>query len=248
MHDVVLIRHGQSRWNLENRFTGWVDVDLSPAGEAEARAAAQLLRDEGMDFDVCYTSVLKRAIRTLWFVLEGLDRCWLPVHRSWRLNERHYGALAGLDKKETAQKHGAEQVHRWRRGFAVRPPELEPGDSANPAEDRRYANLAVEDRPRAESLEDTIRRVLPCWEHEIAPRIRAGERVLVAAHGNSLRALVKHLDRLSEDEIMETNIPTGVPLLYRLDGDLDVLERRYLGDPEQVAAAAAAVAAQAGGG
>jgi len=244
MHKLVLVRHGQSVWNLENRFTGWTDVDLSPAGIQEAHAAGQLLRAGGYEFDIAYTSVLKRAIRTLWIVMDEMDLMWIPVYRSWRLNERHYGALQGLNKAETAARYGEEQVHLWRRSYAVRPPLLEPGDPRLEAADPRYADLAPGEYPLGECLQDTVARVLPYWEGEIAPSVRSGKRVLVVAHGNSLRALVKHLDGLSDEEIAVLNIPTGVPLLYELDEDLRPLGRRYLGDPEAVAAAQAAVAAQ----
>lgn len=239
---LVLIRHGQSTWNLENRFTGWVDVDLTERGAAEARSGAKLLAAEGFDFDVCHTSLLKRAIRTLWIALEELDRMWLPVHRSWRLNERFYGGLTGLNKAETAAKHGEEQVLRWRRGFAVQPPPMDPSDARWPGRDRRYAG--IDPIPATESLKDTIERVLPYWRDAIEPEIRAGRRVLIVAHGNSIRGLVKHLEGLSEEEIVGLNIPTGVPLVYDLDDSLRATGKRYLGDPEAVAAAAAAVAAQ----
>ena len=214
MPDVVFIRHGQSQWNKENRFTGWVDVDLSEQGNAEARHAATILRDAGLRFDVAYTSVLKRAIRTLWHVLDGLDQMWIPVHRAWQLNERFYGGLTGLDKAETAARHGEEQVLRWRRGFAIQPPALTPDDERWPGHDPRYADIPREQLPLTESLKDTIDRVVPFWNQRIVPELAAGRRVIVAAHGNSIRALVKHLDGLDEDAIMQVNIPTGVPLLY----------------------------------
>jgi len=244
MPTLVFVRHGQSQWNKENRFTGWVDVDLSEQGIEEAKQAAVLLREAGFEFDVAYTSVLKRAIRTLWHVLDGLDLMWIPVHRAWQLNERFYGALTGLDKAETAREHGEEQVHKWRRGFAIQPPPLSADDERWPGHDRRYADIPREQLPLTESLADTIARVLPYWNERIVPDLRAGKRVLVAAHGNSIRALVKHLDRLDEETIMETNIPTGVPLVYELDGDLSVRESRYLGDPEAIERAQKAVAAQ----
>jgi 2,3-bisphosphoglycerate-dependent phosphoglycerate mutase len=244
MYRLVLLRHGESAWNQENRFTGWTDVDLSEKGLEEARQAGRLLREEGYDFDLAYTSVLRRAIKTLWLVLEEMDRMWVPVRNTWRLNERHYGALQGLNKAETAARYGEEQVHLWRRSYAVRPPLLEPGDPRLEAADPRYADLAPGEYPLGECLQDTVARVLPYWEGEIAPSVRSGKRVLVVAHGNSLRALVKHLDGLSDEEIAVLNIPTGVPLLYELDEDLRPLGRRYLGDPEAVAAAQAAVAAQ----
>ncbi len=244
-HTLVCLRHGQSRWNLENRFTGWTDVDLTPQGEEEARRAAALLSDGGYDFDVCHTSLLTRAIRTLWITLGAMDRCWLPVSMSWRLNERHYGALQGLNKAETTAEYGSEQVFAWRRGYAVRPPALEPGDERFPGRDRRYANLPQGQLPLSESLADTVARVMPLWEGELAPAIRDGKRLLVAAHGNSLRALVKHLDGLSDEAVTELNIPTGVPLVYELDHDLAPVRRFYLGDPDEVARAAKAVAEQA---
>lgn len=244
MPDVVFIRHGQSQWNKENRFTGWVDVDLSEQGNAEARHAATILRDAGLRFDVAYTSVLKRAIRTLWHVLDGLDQMWIPVHRAWQLNERFYGGLTGLDKSETAARHGEEQVLRWRRGFAIQPPALTPDDERWPGHDPRYADIPREQLPLTESLKDTIDRVVPFWNQRIVPELAAGRRVIVAAHGNSIRALVKHLDGLDEDAIMQVNIPTGVPLLYELDVNMSVRGSRYLGDAEAIKAAQAAVAAQ----
>lgn len=243
-HTLVLIRHGQSTWNAENRFTGWTDVDLSERGRGEAQKAAELIRAEGLDFDCCYTSVLKRAIRTLWIVLDGLDRMWLPVERSWRLNERHYGALQGLNKAETAAEHGEDQVKIWRRSYDVRPPLLEAGDDRLPGNDPRYAGLAKTALPAGECLKDTVDRVLPCWEGEIAPKIREGRRVLISAHGNSIRALVKHLDGVSDADIMGVEIPTGVPLVYMLDNDLKPIASRYLGDQDEIAAAQQAVAAQ----
>lgn len=244
MYTVVLLRHGESEWNRENRFTGWADVDLTDTGRDEARQGAVALRQEGFDFDRCYTSVLKRAIRTLWITLDELDRMWLPVQRHWRLNERHYGALQGLNKAETAAKYGDEQVHTWRRSYATRPPELEPGDERNPAHDRRYRDLAPADIPLTECLADTVDRFMPYWEEEIAPVIRSGERVLIVAHGNSLRALVKHLEGMSDEAITGVNIPTGMPLVYTLDADLRPTDRRYLGDPEAVAKAMEAVSRQ----
>lgn len=243
-HTLVLIRHGQSVWNAENRFTGWTDVDLSDVGREEAQRAVDLIRQEGLDFDACFTSVLKRAIRTLWIVLDGLDRMWLPVERDWRLNERHYGALQGLNKAETAAKHGEEQVRIWRRSYDTRPPLLEPGDERLPTGDPRYACVPVTELPAGECLKDTVHRVLPCWEGKIAPVIRSGRRVLISAHGNSIRALVKHLDSVSDNDIMGVEIPTGVPLVYTLDSDLKPISSKYLGDAEAVAAAQAAVAAQ----
>jgi 2,3-bisphosphoglycerate-dependent phosphoglycerate mutase len=246
MRHLVMLRHGQSTWNLENRFTGWVDVGLTEQGEHEACEAGRLLREGGYDFDVVHTSLLKRAIKTLWLALEEMDRMWLPVHRTWRLNERHYGALTGLDKAETTARHGEEQVKIWRRSYDVRPPAMKPDDPNNPASDRRYANLTPSERPLTECLADTVDRFMPYWEDVIAPELGRGQRVLIVAHGNSLRALVKYLDRVSEEQIVELNIPTGVPLVYELDDDLTPVRHFYLGDPERVAAAAAAVAQQAG--
>ena len=243
-HRLVLLRHGESTWNLENRFTGWTDVDLTPKGIAEAHEAARLLADGGFTFDVAYTSLLKRAIRTLWIVLDDMDLMWLPVVRDWRLNERHYGALQGLNKAETAAQYGEKQVLLWRRSYADPPPPLEPSDPRFPGRDRRYASLAPSELPLAESLADTVARFLPYWESTIAPDIRAGRSVLVAAHGNSLRALVKHLDGISDEEIVGLNIPTGIPLVYELDRDLRPLGHRYLGDPEAAKRAAEAVASQ----
>lgn len=245
MHTLVLLRHGQSQWNLENRFTGWVDVPLSALGEQEARKAGQLMRDEGLVFDVAYTSLLKRAIKTLWIALEEMDRCWIPVHNSWRVNERMYGALQGLNKSETAARFGEQQVLIWRRSYDVPPPAMSPEDPGWPARDARYADLAPADVPASESLKDTVARFLPYWENEIAKTIRSGKRVLIAAHGNSLRALVKHLEGVSDTDIVELNIPTGVPLVYSLDENLRPLEKpRYLGDAEAVRKAAEAVAKQ----
>ena len=244
MHQLVLLRHGQSTWNLENRFTGWVDVDLTETGLHEARSAGALLQAEGFAFDVAFTSVLKRAIRTLWLVLDEMDLMWVPVERSWRLNERHYGALQGLDKAETAAKHGDAQVAIWRRSFEEPPPALDPGDERAPGRDPRYAGLPAGDVPLAESLKDTVARFLPYWNETIAPAVRSGKRVLIAAHGNSLRALVKHLDSISDEDIVDLNIPTGAPLVYDLDDDLKPTGHRYLGDPDAIEAAMAAVAAQ----
>ncbi len=244
MKTLVLLRHGQSQWNQENRFTGWVDVPLSPLGMEEAKRAAQLIRDEKLEFDVAYTSVLKRAIKTLWIVLEELDLMWIPVHRSYRINERMYGGLQGLDKAETAAAHGEAQVKLWRRSYDVRPPPISPDSEYSPARDRRYAKLGAA-IPTTECLKDTVERFLPYWESDIAPAIRRGERVLIAAHGNSLRALVKHLDGISDDDIAELNIPTGAPLIYQLDDDLRPLgPGRYLGDADEVARRAAAVASE----
>ena len=244
MSKLVLLRHGESTWNLENRFTGWTDVDLTPKGIDEAKESARLLNEGGYTFDVAYTSLLKRAIRTLWIAMDGMDLMWLPVHRSWRLNERHYGALQGLNKAETAAQYGNEQVHIWRRSFATPPPPLTPDDPRHPARERRYAGLSPAELPVAESLKDTIDRFLPYWHGTIVPDIRAGKRVLIAAHGNSLRALIKHLDGISEEEIVGLNVPTGIPLVYELDADLKPIGRQYLGDPEAAKKAAEAVAKQ----
>lgn len=241
---LVLIRHGESIWNQENRFTGWTDVPLSAKGEQEAHAAGQLLKREGYSFDYAYTSVLKRAISTLWAVLAETDLQWIPVQKDWRLNERHYGALQGLNKAETAAKYGDEQVLLWRRGFAVTPPELTPDDERFPGHDRRYAHIPADKLPATESLAITIDRVLPFWNETIKPRVESGEKVIIAAHGNSLRALVKYLDQLSEDEILELNIPTGVPLVYEFDEQMKPLRHYYLGNAEEIAAKAQAVANQ----
>ena len=243
-HRLVLLRHGQSTWNQENRFTGWTDVDLTERGIREAVEAGRALKHDGFTFDVAYTSVLKRSIRTLWLVLDEMDLMWIPVHRSWRLNERHYGALQGLNKAETAQQHGMEQVQLWRRSFDVRPPALPPDDPRHPGHDARYAGLTGDDLPTTESLADTIRRFLPCWKQTIAPQVQAGQRVLIVAHGNSLRALVKHLDGISDSEIVGLNIPTGVPLVYDLDDNLTPLGHRYIGDPDAVEKATQDVAGQ----
>jgi len=244
MHKVVLIRHGESTWNKENRFTGWTDVDLSERGVAEAREAGRLLLEGGYAFDIAYTSVLKRAIKTLGFVLDALDLLWIPVEKDWRLNERHYGALQGLNKAETAARHGEAQIKMWRRSYDVPPPPLEPGDSRHPLRDPRYAAPAPHDLPLTESLKDTVARFLPYWHETIAPAIESGRRVVIAAHGNSLRALVKYLDNVSESEITELNIPTAIPLVYELDERLKPIKHYYLGDPAAAAAAAAKVAAQ----
>ena len=239
---LVLCRHGQSDWNLKNLFTGWTDVDLTEKGVQEAIDAGRALRDLDYEFDNAFTSVLKRAIRTLWIMLDELDRMWIPVVRDWRLNERHYGALQGLNKAETSAKYGDEQVHIWRRSYAEPPPPLEDGDDRHPSHDKRYEGIA--DLPATESLATTLDRVLPCWTEIIAPELKSGKNVLIAAHGNSLRALVKMLDAVPEDEITQFNIPTGIPLVYELDADLQPLSREFLGDPDAVAAAAAAVANQ----
>ncbi len=244
MYTLVLVRHGESTWNLENRFTGWTDVDLSPKGEQEAAEAARLLGEAGLTFDIVYTSVLKRAIRTMWIVLDRMDLMWLPVIRHWRLNERHYGALQGLNKAETAAKYGNEQVMVWRRSYATPPPALTPDDPRYPGHDRRYADLTPGELPLTESLKDTVARFLPYWHQTIAPMVRSGKRVLVVAHGNSLRALVKYLDNMSDDDIIGLNIPTGVPLVYQLDASLKPIEHQYRGDPDAVAKAAEAVKRQ----
>ncbi len=244
MTRLVLVRHGESTWNKENRFTGWTDVDLSAKGREEAKEAGEVLKAADYTFDVAYTSVLKRAIRTLWMVLDEMDLMWIPVHRSWRLNERHYGALQGLNKAETAEKFGEAQVKIWRRSYDIRPPELSPDDERFPGRDPRYRNLNNGELPLTECLKDTVARFLPLWHETIAPAVRRGQKVLIAAHGNSLRALVKYLDHISDEEIVELNIPTGMPLVYDLDHDLKPLNRYYLGDPERVKAAMDAVAAQ----
>jgi 2,3-bisphosphoglycerate-dependent phosphoglycerate mutase len=244
MHRLVLLRHGESVWNRENRFTGWTDVDLSEKGLQEARSAGTILRERGFVFDLAYTSVLKRAIRTLWIVLDEMDLMWIPVCRSWRLNERHYGALQGLNKAETAAEFGDEQVHIWRRSYDISPPALDRDDARSPAGDPRYAGLGSGELPLTECLRDTVARFLPYWESDIAPAIRSGKRVIIAAHGNSLRALVKHLDGISDEEIAGLNIPTGIPLVYELDDDLRPIRHYYLADEEAVKAAMAAVAKQ----
>jgi 2,3-bisphosphoglycerate-dependent phosphoglycerate mutase len=242
MYKIVLLRHGESAWNQENRFTGWTDVDLSEKGVSEARQAGKLLQDEGFRFDRCFTSLLKRAIRTQWIVLDAMDLLWIPVEKSWRLNERHYGALQGLNKAETAAKYGDEQVHIWRRSYDVLPPLLEVSDERHPSRDRRYQG--VKDLPAGEALKQCVDRMLPYWTETIAPAVKKGESVLIAAHGNSLRALVKHLDEMSEDAIMGLNIPTGIPLVYELDSNLRPLRHYYLGDAAAAEAAAKAVAQQ----
>ena len=243
MKKIVLLRHGESQWNKENRFTGWKDVDLTAQGIEEARRAGRLLRDEGYDFDFTFTSVLRRAIKTLNLALEEMDRLWLPVEKDWRLNERHYGALQGLNKAETAAKFGEKQVLVWRRAYDIPPPALEPGDERDASRDPRYAKLGGQ-VPRTECLKDTVARVVPYWNERIAPRVSAGERVLVAAHGNSLRALIKFLDGMSDEAIVAENVPTGIPLVYELDDALKPRKRYYLGDAEAVAAAMHHVAAQ----
>ncbi len=244
MKKLVLLRHGQSTWNKENRFTGWTDVDLTEQGINEAREAGRLLRQEGFAFDIAYTSLLKRAIRTLWLALDELDSMWIPVRRSWRLNERHYGALQGLNKSETAAEHGMDQVKIWRRSYATPPPPLEVDDERFPGKDRRYANLAEDELPRTECLKDTVERFLPYWKDTIAPDVARGQSVLIAAHGNSLRALVKYLDGIADDEIAELNIPTGIPLVYELEDDLTAVRNYYLGDPDKIKQATEAVASQ----
>ena len=243
MYKLVLIRHGESTWNLENRFTGWTDVDLTDTGVAQAKQAGQLLKAEGYDFDVAYTSVLKRAIRTLWHTLDEMDRTWLPVQKCWQLNERHYGALQGLNKAETAKKFGDEQVLVWRRSYDTPPPALESDDPRCEKTDRRYAS-AADQVPLTECLKDTVERVVPFWNEAIAPAIQRGERVVIAAHGNSIRALVKYLDGVSDSDIVNLNIPNGIPLVYELDANLKPLRHYYLGDAEAAAKAAAAVASQ----
>ena len=244
MYRLVLLRHGESVWNRENRFTGWTDVDLSDKGRAEAAEAGRLMAAEKFEFDVAYTSLLKRAIRTLWIALDEMDLLWIPVHRSWRLNERHYGALQGLDKAETAAQFGEAQVKIWRRSYSVPPPLLTPDDPRHPSHDRRYQDLKPDELPLTESLKETVARFLPYWHGTIAPDIAAGRKVLIAAHGNSLRALVKYLDNVPDDEIVELNIPTGIPLVYLLNEDLQPLQKFYLGDDETLKKATAAVANQ----
>src|SRR5579864_8282322 len=245
MRTLVLLRHGESTWNQENRFTGWTDVDLSERGRDEAADAGRLLRGAGYTFDLAFTSVLKRAIRTLWIALDGLDQMWLPVEKSWRLNERHYGALQGLNKAETAARHGEAQTKIWRRSYDIPPPPLTADDPRHPSHDPRYAGLAANELPLAESLKDTVERFLPYWQGTIAPAVRSGQRVLIVAHGNSLRALVKYVDHVDDQTIVELNIPTGIPLVYELDDNLQPLRHYYLGDPAAAAAAAARVANQA---
>jgi 2,3-bisphosphoglycerate-dependent phosphoglycerate mutase len=244
MKKLVILRHGESAWNQENRFTGWKDVDLTAKGIEEAKAAGRLLAAEGYDFDIAFTSVLKRAIRTLNFALEEMDRLWLPVIKDWRLNERHYGDLQGLDKAETAKKFGEQQVLVWRRSYDIPPPPMAPGDARDATTDRRYAKVPREQLPRTECLKDTVARVVPCWAELIAPRVAAGERVLIAAHGNSLRALIKYFDGMSDADIVNENVPTAVPLVYELDDRLRAQRRYYLGDPEAIAKAMHSVASQ----
>ena len=244
MYRLVLLRHGESVWNQENRFTGWTDVDLNEKGRAEGREAGRLMEAEKFEFDVAHTSVLKRAVRTLWIALDEMDLMWIPIHNSWRLNERHYGALQGLNKAETAAKHGEAQVKIWRRSYDIAPPPLEPIDPRHPSHDRRYASLKRSELPLTESLKDTVARFLPYWHEAIAPDVRAGKKVLIAAHGNSLRALVKYLENVSEQDILELNIPTGIPLVYLLNEELKPLQKFYLGNQEAVAAKMEAVANQ----
>ncbi len=245
MYKIVLLRHGESEWNKENRFTGWTDVDLSDKGVEEAKAGGKLMKEAGFKFDLAYTSVLKRAIRTLTFALEEMDQLWIPVVKTWRLNERHYGALQGLNKAETAKKYGDEQVHIWRRSYDIQPPALTSDDDRFPGKDRRYADLTKEELPLTECLKDTVARFLPFWHETVAPAIKSGKQIIVAAHGNSLRALVKYLDNIPESEIVELNIPTGIPLVYELDQDLKPIRHYYLGDPEEAKKKAEAVANQA---
>jgi 2,3-bisphosphoglycerate-dependent phosphoglycerate mutase len=244
MHKLVLLRHGESQWNLENRFTGWHDVNLTEQGEREGREAGRLLKEEGFEFDMAYCSVLTRAIRTLWLALTEMDQVWIPVHREWRLNERHYGSLQGLNKAETATKYGDEQVLVWRRSYDIPPPPMTKDDDGYAGKDRRYAHLSEDDLPLSECLKDTVNRFLPLWENTIAPQIKAGKQIMIAAHGNSLRALIKYLDGVTDEDILGMNVPTGMPLVYELDEELKPIKRQYLGDPEKVAKAMDAVANQ----
>lgn len=244
MYRLVLARHGQSQWNLENRFTGWVDVDITEEGRAEALKGAKAIKKEGLSFDVAYTSVLKRAIRTLWIILDEVDQMWIPVNRDWRLNERHYGALQGLNKTETVEKHGAEQVQLWRRSYDTPPPAMSMDDPGHPSKDPRYKHVDPKLLPSCEALKDTKERFLPLWNDEIVPQIKEGKNVLIVAHGNSLRALIQHLEDMTPEEIMKLNVPTGIPLLYELDENLKVTGKRYLGDEEEVRAAIEGVANQ----
>ncbi|OGA96696.1 MAG: phosphoglyceromutase [Betaproteobacteria bacterium RIFCSPLOWO2_12_FULL_66_14] len=244
MHKIALLRHGESAWNKENRFTGWTDVDLTDRGREEASRAGRLMKEAGLRFDMAFTSVLKRAIRTLWMALDEMDLMWIPVHNSWRLNERHYGALQGLNKAETAAKFGEKQVHLWRRSYDIPPPALDPNDPRHPGSDPRYASLARSELPLTECLKDTVERFLPFWADAIAPQVASGRKVIIAAHGNSLRALVKYLDNVSDEDIVGLNIPTGIPLVYELDASLKPRAHYYLGNPEEVAAAEQAVANQ----
>jgi 2,3-bisphosphoglycerate-dependent phosphoglycerate mutase len=244
MHKLVLLRHGESTWNKENRFTGWTDVDLTEQGRQEAKAAGQVLKKDGFSFDLAYCSVMKRALRTLWIVLDELDELWIPVEKTWRLNERHYGGLQGLNKSETAAQYGEDQVLVWRRSYDIPPPPLEKSDERYPGHDPRYRDVPAADLPLTECLKDTVDRFLPYWHEVIAPQVKAGKKVVIAAHGNSLRALVKYLDDLSEEEVLKLNIPTGIPLVYELDEQLKPVKSYYLGDQEAIAAATAAVASQ----
>lgn len=244
MIKLVLLRHGESEWNLANRFTGWTDVDLTNTGTNQAISAGEILKKEGFEFDKAYTSVLKRAIKTLWITLQGLDQMWIPVERSWKLNERHYGALQGLNKAETAKQYGDEQVLIWRRSYAIKPPLLESDDERNANKERKYANLTTDEIPAGECLEDTYNRVMPYWNEKIVPELKQGKKLIIAAHGNSLRALVKYLDNVSDDDILKLNIPTGVPLVYELDDDLKPIRNYYLGDQEAIEKATHAVANQ----
>ena len=244
MTKLVLVRHGESTWNKENRFTGWTDVDLSEKGREEAKKAGKVLKADGYDFDLAYTSVLKRAIRTMWYIMDEMDIMWIPVIRDWRLNERHYGALQGLNKAETAAKHGEKQVKIWRRSYDIQPPALEESDERFPGHDPKYRSLSDKELPRTECLKDTVARFLPLWKNEISSDIKSGKKVLIVAHGNSLRALVKYLDNIPDDEIVGLNIPTGIPLVYELDDDLKPMKHYYLGDPEEIAKAQQAVANQ----
>ena len=244
MHKLVLLRHGESQWNLENRFTGWHDVNLTEQGEREGREAGRLLKAEGFEFDMAYCSVLTRAIRTLWLALTEMDQVWIPVQREWRLNERHNGSLQGVNKAETAQQYGDEQVLVWRRSYDIPPPPMSKDDDGYAGKDRRYAHLSEDDLPLSECLKDTVDRFLPLWENTIAPQIKAGKQIMIAAHGNSLRALIKYLDGVTDEDILGMNVPTGMPLVYELDEDLKPISRQYLGDPEKVAKAMEAVANQ----
>jgi 2,3-bisphosphoglycerate-dependent phosphoglycerate mutase len=244
MHKLVLLRHGESQWNLENRFTGWHDVNLTEQGEREGKEAGRLLKAEGFEFDLAYCSVLTRAIRTLWLALTEMDQVWIPVHREWRLNERHYGSLQGLNKAGTAKKYGDDQVLVWRRSYDIPPPPMTQDDDGYAGKDRRYAHLSEDDLPLSECLKDTVDRFLPLWENTIAPQIKAGKQVMIAAHGNSLRALIKYLDGVTDEDILGMNVPTGMPLVYELDENLKPISRQYLGDPEKVAKAMDAVANQ----
>lgn len=244
MKKLVLLRHGESTWNKENRFTGWTDVDLSEKGVQEAVAGGKTMKDAGLVFDVAYTSVLKRAVKTLWLALEQMDLMWIPIHNTWRLNERHYGALQGLNKAETAERHGMEQTHIWRRSYDVPPPALTPDDPRHPSHDPRYANVSAADLPLTECLKDTVERFLPYWHEVVAPAVKSGQRVIIAAHGNSLRALIKYLDNIPDADIVELNVPTGIPLVYELDDDLKPIRHYYLGDQDAIKKAAEAVANQ----